>query len=264
MTAHSYECLLVAANLAVFHKSWGFTIKILQWKKFLEGHHFITSNSIGSFEVDTKKIGLHAFINGTKSTKNRAKIHMIRIGVLDDNSPRKIEMQKYRSHGRMIITPPRLNGLRIKRQSFRYLTEHFKWNYILEDDADEDLKDEDDGEDDKDDSDVDNGDSTTSSPATSNKKRKYNAVMVVCPATDKSCCGNVSMDKRYPYLSRALGGEDGFDPTNPSVKRSMCSLMTELNKLLSTEYLLDINGISNNKISYVRVPRTQSDRSFHN
>jgi hypothetical protein len=32
MMAHSYECLLVAANLAVFHKSWawGFTIKILQ------------------------------------------------------------------------------------------------------------------------------------------------------------------------------------------------------------------------------------------
>jgi hypothetical protein len=55
MTTHSYECLLVAANLAVFHKSWGFTIKILHWKKFLEGHHFITSNSIGSFEVDTKK-----------------------------------------------------------------------------------------------------------------------------------------------------------------------------------------------------------------
>jgi hypothetical protein len=50
MTAHSYECLLVAANLAVFHKSWGFTIKILQY--------FITSNSIGSFDVDTKKIDL--------------------------------------------------------------------------------------------------------------------------------------------------------------------------------------------------------------
>jgi len=56
MTTHSYECLFVAANLAVFHKSWGFTIKILHWKKFLEEHHFITSNSIGSFEVDTKKL----------------------------------------------------------------------------------------------------------------------------------------------------------------------------------------------------------------
>ena len=84
-TAHSYECLLVAANLAVFHKSWGFTI--------LEGHHFITSNSFGSFEVDPKKIDLHAFIHGTKPTKDRVNIHMIRIGVLDDNSPRKIEMQ---------------------------------------------------------------------------------------------------------------------------------------------------------------------------
>ena len=114
MTAHSYECLLVAANLAVIYKSWGFTIKILQWKKFLEGHHFITSNSIGSFEVDTKKIDLHAFIHGTKPTQDRVNIHMIRIGVLYDNSPRKIEMQTYRSDCRMIITPPRLNGLRIK------------------------------------------------------------------------------------------------------------------------------------------------------
>ncbi len=78
MTAHSYECLLVAADLAVFHKSWGFTIKILQWKKFLEGHHFITSNSIGSFEVDTKKIDLHAFIHGTKPTKDRFKIQLRR------------------------------------------------------------------------------------------------------------------------------------------------------------------------------------------
>ena len=59
------------------------------------------------------------------------KIHMIRIGILHHNSPRKIEMQKY-SDGRLIITPPRLNGLRIKRQSFRQFTEQYKWNYILE------------------------------------------------------------------------------------------------------------------------------------
>ena len=68
-------------------------------EKFLEGHHFITSNSIGSFEVDTKKIDLHAFIHGTKPTKDRVNIHMIRIGALNDNSPRKIEMQTYRSDG---------------------------------------------------------------------------------------------------------------------------------------------------------------------
>ena len=40
--------------------------------------------------------------------------------------------------------------------------------------------------------------------------------------------------------------------------------MTELNELLSTEYQLDVNGISNNKVSYVRVPWTQSDHSFLN
>ena len=44
----------------------------------------------------------------------------------------------------------------------------------------------------------------------------------------------------------------------------MPGLLTELNELLSTEYQLDVNGISNNKISYVRVPRTQSDPSFLN
>ena len=168
MTAHSYECLLVAANLAVFHKSWGFTIKILQWKKFLEGHHFITSSSIGSFEVDTKIIDLHAFMHGTKLIKDRVKIHMIRIGILDDNSPRNIELQKYRSYGRMIITPPQLNGLRIKQQSFRYFMEQLKWNYLLEDDANKDYEDEDDDEADEDISNVDNEDNTIS-PTTSYK-----------------------------------------------------------------------------------------------
>ena len=81
---------------------------------------------------------------------------------------------------------------------------------------------------------------------------------------DDDLMANSNMAKSYPYLSRALGGENGFDPTNPSVNRSMCSLLTELDELLSTEYQLDINGISNKKISYIRVPRTQSDRSFLN
>ncbi len=45
-------------------------------------------------------------------------------------------MQKY-SDGQLIVTPPRLNGLRIKQQSFRNLMEPFVWNYILEKDLDE-------------------------------------------------------------------------------------------------------------------------------
>jgi hypothetical protein len=155
------------------------------------------------------------------------------------------------SDGRLIVIPPQLNGLRIKQQSFRQFTEQYKWNYILLDNnVDEDHKDEDDGEDNEDDSDVDSEDNATSSPMTSNKKRKYNAVQVMITPGDDDMKANSNMVKSYPYLSQALGGEDGFDPTNPSVKRSMRELLKELNKLLSTEYQLDVNGISNNKISY--------------
>ncbi len=147
----------------------------------------------------------------------------------------------------MIVTPPRLNGLRIKQQSFRQCVEQSKWNYLLEKEE-KDHIDENDGKDDEDDSDVDSKDNATSSPTAINKKRKYNAVMGIIMPGDDDIKANLNMAKSYPYLSRALGGEDGFDPTNPSVKRSMCDLLTELNELLSTEYQLDINGISNKKI----------------
>jgi hypothetical protein len=110
---------------------------------------------MGTMEVSSKKLDLNAYVNGTKPTNNREKCHFIRIGILHANSPRKIEMQKD-SDGRLIAIPPRLNGLRIKQQSFRQFTEQYKWNYILDNNTDEDHKDEDDGEDDKDDSDVDN------------------------------------------------------------------------------------------------------------
>ena len=165
-------------------------------------------------------------------TKKREKCHFIRLGVLAVNSPRKIEMQKD-SDGRMIVIPPRLNGLRIKQQSFRQCTEQYKWDYLLEDDADEDHKDEDNGVDDEDDKDVDNKDSSTSSPTTSNKKRKYNAVMGMITPGDGNITANLDMAKSYPYLSRALIGEDSFDLTNPSVQKSMHSLLNELNRILS-------------------------------
>jgi hypothetical protein len=38
----------------------------------------------------------------------------------------------------------------------------------------------------------------------------------------------------------------------------------ELNDLLSTTYGLNVSDMSYKKISYVRVPRTSSDRSFQN
>ena len=75
------------------------------------------------------------------------------------------------------------------------------------------------------------------------------------------------MASLYPFLSKALlGVEDGggFDPTDPLVLKSMRSLLRELNTLLSTTYELNTTDMSNNKICYVRVPRTSSDNSFRN
>jgi len=115
------------------------------------------------------------------------------------------------SDGRLIVIPQRLNGIRIKQQSFRQFTEQYKWNCILDNDMDEDHKDEDDGKDDEDSSDVDNEDNATSSPTTSNKKCKYNAVMGIVMPGDDDMMANLNMAKSYPYLLRALGGEDGFD-----------------------------------------------------
>jgi hypothetical protein len=68
MTPKDYKYLLVAANLAHFHQTWGFSIKKMKWKLFLKGHQFSTSNSTGTFEVDSTKFDLNACIHGLSST----------------------------------------------------------------------------------------------------------------------------------------------------------------------------------------------------
>jgi len=120
---------------------------------------------------------------------------------------------------------------RNQNTTFQRIVEPFIWNYLVEnnEDGDNNNDDNDSSDDDDEKNNVKDGDVA----CLSSKMRKY-CPAVVSPATDKSCCGNVSMEKQYPYLSRALGGEDGFDPRNPTVKRSMCGLMTEFNELLST------------------------------
>jgi hypothetical protein len=130
-----YEYLLVAAVLAHFHKRWGFSIKMMKLKLFLEGHRFTTINCDCTMEVDEKKVDLNASMKG-EPPKHRERVYFIRIGVLHANSPRKIEMQKD-SDGRMIVTPPRLNGLRLQQSSFRRLIEPILWNYILDNDSEE-------------------------------------------------------------------------------------------------------------------------------
>jgi hypothetical protein len=262
MSPQDYEYLLMALDLARMDKRWGFSIMVMKWKVFLEGYLFSTINCDcdGTFEVDRKKMDIDAFIQGESSNK-RKDIAFIRIGVLHAKSPRKIEMQKD-SDGRMIVTPPRLNGLRIKQQSFRQCVEQSKWNYFLDNASEEgndDRVEDDDEDDDNKDDDDDDENGTSSQYESKNKKPKYNA-----PGDDDDSMDNFDMAKSYPHLARALGGEDGFDPTNPSVRRSMHCLLTELNDLLSTTYELNVSDMSYKKISYVRVPRTSSDRSFQN
>ncbi len=42
---------------------------------------------------------------------------------------------------------------------------------------------------------------------------------------------------KYPHLSRALGDEDGyFDPTDPSVMKSIQGLLQKINHLLSNTH----------------------------
>ena len=91
MTPHDYERLLAAANLAHYHPKWGFTNMVDRWKMFIEGHHFYTYNSTGSFKVkiDAKKLNFDALLLGM-SAKHRRRVHVIRIGVSTDLSPKKL------------------------------------------------------------------------------------------------------------------------------------------------------------------------------
>ena len=63
-----------------------------------------SDGAVVSFEVATKKIDLNAFILGS-TPKHRVKVHVIRIGRMTDQSPRKIEWQKH-GDGQMNTNPP--------------------------------------------------------------------------------------------------------------------------------------------------------------
>ena len=203
MSQHDYERLLVTADLAQYHNTWGFQIRTTEWNKFIGGHRFNTRTNL--FEVATKKIDLDGFINGTpKDDKNKKNHHFIWIGVINQYSPRKVEMQQ-NMYGVMIVTPPRLNRLRLKQQQFRQSTEQLIWNTIIEKEKDDEAE--------GDSSDSDDDDSVKDVPIVTPERKINNAK-------------NDNMASLYPFLSKALGVEDGggFDPTDPLVLKSMHSL----------------------------------------
>jgi hypothetical protein len=177
-----------------------------------------------------------------------------------------------------------MNSLRMEQQSFQKLVKPFIWNYIIEDKLDDD--DDDDNNDNDDDDNKDNlttrlrgGELRSAIPVTtSNNLTPPPPVVAITPLPmgRKKCKlndidpsltlpDNYNVERLYPYLSRALGGqEDGFDITNPSVVKSMQSLLTELTNFFSSDYELKEKDIAKHGhvIHYVRVPITSSDRSF--
>jgi len=70
MSPQDYEYLLMALDLTSIHKRWGFPIKVMKWKVFLEEYLFSTINCDGTFEVDTKKMDIDAFIQGESPKKS--------------------------------------------------------------------------------------------------------------------------------------------------------------------------------------------------
>jgi hypothetical protein len=264
MSPDEYEMLLIAAGLAS-NGRYGFKMKPDAWSEFITGHRFVANNY--SIDLVQKKFDIDAYIDGTTPSRtNRQKFYTIRIGNKTGQSADKIEDQRGRD-GRLLTVPPRLNGHGMKCQSFRVDVSALVWDYKVEnednddsvDDIDDDDSIEDNGSNKESKRNIKDDEDDACSPTT--KKRKYSPA-VVSPATEDKSHG---MDKLYPNLSRALGGDNGFDPTDPSVRKAMRSLLSELNDLLSTTFQLDVTELSSNqKISYIRVPRTTSDRSFLN
>ncbi len=261
MNPKDYEYILVAANLAHHHPTWGFIILVDRLKMFLKGHQCNKSadGTAGSFEVALKKIDLDAYILGSVP-KNRKNVHVICTGQITDRSPQKKEWQKD-DDSQMITTPPGLSGLRLHQQSFWKHMDLLIWIYVFENCLEAE---EGDSDSDSNSSSIDKDETSVEEDEDVNKEKKNPSPLIVMPVKDINNT-KTNMARSYPHLSKALGGEDGFfDPTDPLVQKSMRSLLRELNRLLSTTYELNTTDMSNNKISYVQVPWTSSDHSFVN
>lgn len=218
-------------------------------------------------EFEPKKINLEAYVTGVRPSRTSMKtFYAIRIGTKIEGSPNKIEDQIGRD-GRLVTTPPRLNLMRIKTQSFKEIAAQYLWQYAIDNEEEEVDKDEGSEEDEESSSEeeqqqADAAKTTTTmvspeqAPAT--KKRKLNDDVPLTVPDFKDEVGPL-----YPRLCRALGlDNDEFDPTDPSIQKSMVALLSELNRIFSTEYELVVRGYGNKKIHYVRVPRASSDKSF--
>jgi hypothetical protein len=247
---NDYEVLLVIAGLASYTR-FGFKIKPTAWRKFLSGHRFAVDDCV--IELEQKKIDIDAIINGTAPSRStRGGFYVVRIGIKTEESPNRIEDQRGRD-GRLITTPPRLNGIGIKTKSFQRIVEPFIWNYLVENDMEgkDSIGVPENNAEDKNSNGILAGPQLTPPGATvispmmvsesMNKKRKFNEVASI---------GSVPLiDNNYPLLSLALGQEDGFNPSDPTIQKDMRALLAELIDLLSTDYELNVIDSRNKTVS---------------
>ena len=252
MSVHEYESLLCAANLAQ-NTSSGFAIKQTRWKIFLDSYHFHFPNTDGNnerklFEIDTKRMDFEAHINGLKPSKqNRAMWYVLRIGVPSEDTPNKIEQQRDYL-GRMITTPPVLDGFEEIQQIFREAIAKY-----MDPPVGECLV----------------GPIVVSPTSTTQKDRhELPRECVVGPNVSPTATTGEDRHElpKYPHIRRALGIEDGavFDPSQSSTNKSMQLLLSELVDIMCTGYELKVNCNNGKLLSFVKVPKTSTDRSFQN
>ena len=65
-------------------------------------------------------------------------------------------------------------------------------------------------------------------------------------------------DNDYPLLSRALGQEDGFNPSDPTIQKDLRALLAVLIDLLSTDYELNVIDSRNNTLFFKNLMTTHS------
>jgi len=190
-------------------------------------------------EIDKKRIDFDALMNGLPPTQNnRCWGYVIRIGVLSKTSPTKIELQK--NHDGHIIATPRLNGLWKKQQSIRNSILPLIWNNIVDGDL---FNDEDN--------------------STNNKKHAHQEMSFSSPPTFLSTTTReFEMETTTPVQLPKLNGNI-ISPNNLCLADKYPHL-DELVDLLSTEYELNVTSSNNVPTTFVRVPKSTSDRSFQN
>ena len=227
-----YKKLLIAANLARY-KGNAFCIAGDEWKSFLMGHHLFVNSSLSSpFQFDKKRVSLN---------NTRGDVYVVRIGWVGEHSLPNINIQLIQDRH-----PPRINSLRIHKQSFRRATElaiaRTRVDLFVEE-------------------------TPAPTPMEENTATQQPALVAVAVEAangeGKHQINPGVVRQMYPILGKFYG--DGFDPYDESTQQSIRSMLTEIIHLLdSSRGGLKVKDFGGHEVEFVRVPRSSTDKSFNN